>query len=59
MPVRPLLAIARRVMKVDGSLPNVYSFITAMNPEFVCSDLPMLHIQSLELLTAIVMGLRR
>lgn len=58
VPIRPLLAIARRVMKVDGSLSNAYPFITAMNQEFICLDLPMLHIQSLELLTAIVMGLR-
>ncbi|KAK9282790.1 hypothetical protein L1049_011011 [Liquidambar formosana] len=59
VPVRPLLALVGRVLMVDGSLSQaLYPFMTAMQQEFICSQLPVLHMYSLELLTAIIKGVR-
>lgn len=59
VPVQPLLMLAGRVLMVDGSVPQtLYPFMTTMQQEFICSELPVLHLHSLELLTAIVKGVR-
>lgn len=59
MPVRPLVALVKRVLMVDGSLSQFSPFMTAMRQDFICLELPALHVCSLELLNAIVKGLRR
>lgn len=60
MPVRSLLALVERVLMVNGSLPlSVRPLTTAMQQEFISSELPVLHSYGLELLTAIVKGVRR
>ncbi|CAO2833000.1 unnamed protein product [Amaranthus hypochondriacus] len=59
VPVFPLLAIIKRVLDVNGSLPETLQpFTTAMQQEFVCLQLPALHINVLEVLAAVVKGLR-
>ncbi|XP_057980746.1 uncharacterized protein LOC131166320 [Malania oleifera] len=60
VPVRPLLALVGRVLMVDGSLPrSLMPFITtSMQHEFICSQLPVLHSHGLELLSAIIKGVR-
>ncbi|GMH10227.1 hypothetical protein Nepgr_012068 [Nepenthes gracilis] len=58
VPVPALLAMVRRVLLVDGSLPrSLLSFTTAMQQEFICSQLPVLHLYSLEVLAAVVKGI--
>uniref|UniRef100_A0A2P2LE81 Pre-rRNA-processing protein RIX1 N-terminal domain-containing protein n=1 Tax=Rhizophora mucronata TaxID=61149 RepID=A0A2P2LE81_RHIMU len=59
IPVRSLLALVERVLMVDGSLPKATSpFVIATEQEFVCSELPILHLYSLELLISIIKGMR-
>lgn len=59
VPVRPLLALIRRVLMVNGSLPETLKpFTTAMQQELVCLQLPVLHVNVLEVLAAIIKGLR-
>ncbi|KAL5568599.1 hypothetical protein UlMin_025174 [Ulmus minor] len=59
VPVRSLLALIDRVLTVDGSLPHsLKPFVTAMQQEFISSELPVLHLYSLELLTATIKGVR-
>ncbi|KAL6957139.1 hypothetical protein U1Q18_043770 [Sarracenia purpurea var. burkii] len=60
VPVRPLVALAGRVLMVDGSLSQtLFPFTTAMQQELICSELPVLHFYSLELLSAVIKGVRR
>ncbi|XP_026381355.1 uncharacterized protein LOC113275975 [Papaver somniferum] len=59
IPVRPLLALVKRVLLVDGSLSEaLMPFMTVMQQEFICSELPGLQLNSLDLLTAIIKGVR-
>ncbi|KAI3983442.1 hypothetical protein MKX01_038862 [Papaver californicum] len=59
IPVRPLLALVRRVLQVDGSLAEaLMPFMTVMQQEVICSELPGLQLNSLDLLTAIIKGVR-
>ncbi|XP_022956971.1 proline-, glutamic acid- and leucine-rich protein 1-like isoform X1 [Cucurbita moschata] len=59
VPIRPLLAIVKRVLTVDGSLPPTsVPFMTSLQQESMCSELPALHSDSLDLLIAIVKRLR-
>ncbi|XP_044462220.1 proline-, glutamic acid- and leucine-rich protein 1-like isoform X3 [Mangifera indica] len=59
VPIVPLLALVHRVIMVDGSVPRAaLPFMTGMQQEFVCSELPLLHLYSLQLLTAIIEGTR-
>lgn len=59
VPVRPLLAVIRRVLMVNGSLPETLQpFTTAMQQEFVCSHLLVLHLYGMEILAAVVKGMR-
>ncbi|GFZ11211.1 hypothetical protein Acr_22g0006090 [Actinidia rufa] len=60
VPIRPLIALAGRVLMVDGSLPQaLFPFTTGMQQESICSELPVLHSYGLELLSAIIKGVRR
>lgn len=55
VPIRPLLMLVERVLNVDGSLPQtMYPTITAMQQEYICSELPVLHSHSLEILCDII-----
>ncbi|XP_062091771.1 uncharacterized protein LOC133797759 isoform X2 [Humulus lupulus] len=59
VPVRSLLILVERVLMVDASLPHSQRpFVTALQQEFLSSELPVLHLYSLELLTAIIKGVR-
>ncbi|KAI3970679.1 hypothetical protein MKX01_024326 [Papaver californicum] len=59
IPVRPLLALVRRVLQVDGSLAEaLMPFMTVTQQEVICSELPGLQLNSLDLLTAIIKGVR-
>lgn len=45
---------------MDASLPHsLRPFVTAMQQEYLSSELPVLHLFGLELLTAIIKGVRR
>ncbi|KAL4576739.1 hypothetical protein LXL04_012838 [Taraxacum kok-saghyz] len=55
IPIQPLLMVAERVLNVDGSLAQtMYPTITAMQQEYVCTQLPFLHSYSLDILSDIV-----
>ncbi|MED6123205.1 hypothetical protein PIB30_046955 [Stylosanthes scabra] len=55
IPVRLLLALAERMLMVNGSLPQMsFPFMTSRQQEDICSVLPSLHLCSLELLDAII-----
>ncbi|KAK7292775.1 hypothetical protein RJT34_15628 [Clitoria ternatea] len=55
MPVRLLLALVERILIVNGSLPQMsLPFMTAIQQENICSELPVLHLSGLELLMAII-----
>ncbi|KAK7275322.1 hypothetical protein RIF29_16435 [Crotalaria pallida] len=59
VPARLLLVLVERILMVNGSLPQMsLPFMTAIQQENICSELPVLHSCSLELLIAImeVMG---
>ncbi|CAL5365279.1 unnamed protein product [Camellia sinensis] len=59
VPIRPLVALAGRVLMVDGSVTQaLFPFMTAMQQEFICSELPILHLYSLELLSSVIKGVR-
>ncbi|GAB4836284.1 hypothetical protein Ancab_001200 [Ancistrocladus abbreviatus] len=58
VPVRPLLAMIGRVLLVDGSLPrSLLQFTTATQQAFICSQLPVLHMYTLEVLAAMLKGM--
>ncbi|KEH18714.1 hypothetical protein MtrunA17_Chr8g0347521 [Medicago truncatula] len=55
VPVRLLLVLVERILTVNGALPAMsLPFMTARQQERICSELPALHMCSLELLTAII-----
>ncbi|PON70689.1 Coatomer beta subunit [Trema orientale] len=57
--VRFLLTLVERVLMMDASLPpSLPPFVTATQQELLSSELPILHLYSLELLTAIIKGVR-
>ncbi|KAH6766913.1 hypothetical protein C2S52_017896 [Perilla frutescens var. hirtella] len=58
VPISGLIALAGRVLLTDGSSSLAsYSFMTTLKQELICSEIPTLQLQSLEILTAIVKGL--
>ncbi|KAL8136559.1 hypothetical protein V2J09_002560 [Rumex salicifolius] len=58
LPVHTVLATIKRVLMVDGSVhPSLEPMTIPMQQEDVCAQLPMLHLYSLEILTAIVTGI--
>ncbi|KAL5724950.1 hypothetical protein ACHQM5_008150 [Ranunculus cassubicifolius] len=59
VPIRPLVALIKRVLVVDGSSSqSLLSFMTVTQQENICSKLPILHLHTLELLTALIKGIR-
>ncbi|CAI9091345.1 OLC1v1026353C1 [Oldenlandia corymbosa var. corymbosa] len=58
VPVRPLIALTKRVLMVDGSLSLSSPFNPILRHEFMCAELPMLHSCSLDLLRSLIKGLR-
>lgn len=59
VPVQSLVMLARRVLMLDGSVSqSLYPLMTTMQQELICSELPVLHLRGLELLTATVKGVR-
>ncbi|XP_031741762.1 uncharacterized protein LOC116403953 [Cucumis sativus] len=51
VPIRPLLALVERVLTMDGSLPPTsVPFMTSLQQESMCLELPVLHSVSLDLL---------
>ncbi|OAY80601.1 hypothetical protein ACMD2_16403 [Ananas comosus] len=59
VPLRPLLAVIRRVLSMDGSLSrSLLPFTTALDQELLCSELPFLHLDFLNLLISTIKGVR-
>nr|XP_009403178.1 PREDICTED: proline-, glutamic acid- and leucine-rich protein 1 [Musa acuminata subsp. malaccensis]XP_018683559.1 PREDICTED: proline-, glutamic acid- and leucine-rich protein 1 [Musa acuminata subsp. malaccensis] len=59
VPVRPLVAMLGRVLTVDGSVRGSFMpFTTVMHQELICVELPALHLDTLDLLIAVVKGVR-
>ncbi|KAL4198474.1 hypothetical protein AMTRI_Chr03g140390 [Amborella trichopoda] len=57
VPIRPLLALVGRVMSVDGALCQTLMPILLVSQQlFLCSELPLLQLCSLDLLTSIIKG---
>ncbi|GKV39759.1 hypothetical protein SLEP1_g47481 [Rubroshorea leprosula] len=60
VPICSLLSLIERVLMMDGSCPQtMLPFMTAMQQELICSDLPVLHVHSLDLLIAVIKGMSR
>ncbi|KAL6494296.1 hypothetical protein OROGR_031096 [Orobanche gracilis] len=55
VPVCSLIALAGRVLMVDGS-PSLssYSSMTTLKQEFICSEIPIMHLHSLDIIAAVV-----
>ncbi|GKU91544.1 hypothetical protein SLEP1_g5406 [Rubroshorea leprosula] len=59
VPIRLLLAVIERVLMVDGSCPQtMLPFLSSMQQELICSELPVLHMHSLDLLIVVIKGMR-
>ncbi|CAH2034466.1 unnamed protein product [Thlaspi arvense] len=59
IPVGSLLSLVERVLAVNGSLPRSMSpFMTGIQQELVCAELPTLHSSALELLSATIKCIR-
>ncbi|CAG7899055.1 unnamed protein product [Brassica rapa] len=59
VPVASLLSLVERVLAVNGSLPRSMSpFMTGIQQELVCAELPTLHSSALELLRATIKCIR-
>lgn len=59
IPVKAVLALIERVLMVDGSVSqSLLPFVTAMQQESLCSELPMFHSDALDLLIALTKVMR-
>ncbi|XP_073124685.1 uncharacterized protein [Henckelia pumila] len=59
VPIRALVALAWRVLLVDGSMPQrQFPFGTILKQEFICSEFPLLQLHTLEIITAVIKGVR-
>uniref|UniRef100_A0A1J3ID65 Proline-, glutamic acid-and leucine-rich protein 1 n=1 Tax=Noccaea caerulescens TaxID=107243 RepID=A0A1J3ID65_NOCCA len=59
IPVGSLLSLVERLLAVNGSLPQAMSpFMTGIQQELVCLELPTLHSSALELLRATINSIR-
>lgn len=60
-PVSPLLALAMRILHVDGSRSLLASSlgVTASHQAALCAELPALHLSALKLLESTLRGVRR
>ncbi|KAL6511342.1 hypothetical protein OROHE_020424 [Orobanche hederae] len=54
VPVCSLIALAGRVLMVDGSPSLSYSFMTTLKQEFICSEIPIMHLHSPDIIAAVV-----
>ncbi|KAL6511369.1 hypothetical protein OROHE_020451 [Orobanche hederae] len=54
VPVCSLIALAGRVLMVDGSPSLSYSLMTTLKQEFICSEIPIMHLHSLDIIAAVV-----
>ncbi|RAL45561.1 hypothetical protein DM860_009425 [Cuscuta australis] len=54
VPVCALVDLSKRVLMVDGSASALYAFMTTMKQELILSELPLLHMCSLELIIVLV-----
>ncbi|KAL0795827.1 hypothetical protein Bca101_067204 [Brassica carinata] len=59
IPVASLLSLVERVLAVNGSLPkDMLPFMTGIQQELVCAELPTLHSSALGLLRATIKSIR-
>ncbi|KAG5385093.1 hypothetical protein IGI04_036563 [Brassica rapa subsp. trilocularis] len=59
IPVASLISLVERMLAVNGSLPKAMSpFMTGIQQELVCAELPTLHSSALELLRATIKSIR-
>ncbi|XP_010549501.1 PREDICTED: proline-, glutamic acid- and leucine-rich protein 1 isoform X2 [Tarenaya hassleriana] len=59
IPIRSILFLIERVLSVNGSLPRAMSpFMTAIQQELVCAELPTLHSSALDLLLTTIKSIR-
>ncbi|CAN6888964.1 hypothetical protein Bca4012_072090 [Brassica carinata] len=59
IPVASLVSLVERVLAVNGSLPKAMSpFMTGIQQELVCAELPTLHSSALELLRTTIKSIR-
>ncbi|CAH9111484.1 unnamed protein product [Cuscuta europaea] len=54
VPVCALVDLTKRVLMVDGSASGLYAFMTTSKQELILSELPLLHLCSLELIITLV-----
>ncbi|CAH9108599.1 unnamed protein product [Cuscuta epithymum] len=54
VPVCALVDLTKRVLMVDGSASGLYAFMTTLKQELILSELPLLHLCSLELIITLV-----
>ncbi|KAK9146707.1 hypothetical protein Sjap_006610 [Stephania japonica] len=59
VPIHVLIALVRRVLSIDGSWSQRSRLLATGKPQgFVCSELPVLHLQGLNMLTAMIKAIR-
>ncbi|XP_073312318.1 uncharacterized protein [Primulina huaijiensis] len=59
VPIHALVALAWRVLLVDGSLSQrSLPFGTTLKQELICLELPLLQLHTLEIIAAVIKGLR-
>ncbi|KAK6929074.1 Pre-rRNA-processing protein RIX1, N-terminal [Dillenia turbinata] len=59
LPIRALVALMERILMMDGSLPQaLLPFISVTQQENLCMQLPVLHSDTLDLLTATIKRVR-
>jgi hypothetical protein len=63
VPIGPLLALAMRILRVDGSRlptpPTMGAAVSSVHQVSLCLEIPALHLNALDLLTAVLRGVRR
>ncbi|CAM6128296.1 unnamed protein product [Calypogeia fissa] len=62
VPIGPLLTLAMRILRVDGSRlptpPPVGAPVSSVHQVSLCLEIPALHLSALDLLTAVLCGVR-
>lgn len=63
VPIGPLLALAMRILRVDGSRlavpPPHGATVSSVHQVSLCLEIPALHLNALDLLIALLCGVRR
>ncbi|XP_051141278.1 uncharacterized protein LOC127258473 [Andrographis paniculata] len=58
VPIHAIIYLAERALLIDCSLlPSSYEFLTTMDHDFICSEIPLLQLHSLEILASVIEGL--